>query len=450
MSTRYRAAWVLPVTAPPILDGAVLVDRDGRIAEVGSDAAVPRGPGVHQVDLGDAILLPGLVNVHAHPELHGMRGLLEDRSFDAWLPALMRAKRGAYADDWLDAARWCVAESLAAGITTLAATEDSGASQDALLEAGMRGVVYREVFGPAPEDADRAVAELERKVAAMRERETDMVRVGVSPHAPYTVSLALFANVATFAAAESLPVAVHTSESRAEYELVARSEGPFAEGLRKRGIQPPGGARTTIDLLERLALLGPRTLLIHCVQVDTEDIARIAASGAAVAHCPIANARLGHGIAPVTEMLEASITVAIGTDSVASNNRMDLLEEARAAQLMQRARQGSPSALPGDVLLRMATLDGARALGMEERIGSIEPGKDADLMAVSLEALHVRPVHDPVAALFYAARATDVTLAMVRGRVLYRSGEHLTMDMPALRARVDALAARLAEARDGP
>src|SRR5690606_9857204 len=149
-------------------------------------------------------------------------------------------------------------------------------------------------------------------------------------------------------------------------------------------------------------------------------------------HCPIANARLGHGIAPVTEMLDAGITVAIGTDSVASNNRIDLLEEARAAQLMQRARHGSPSALPGDVLLRMATLDGARALGMEERIGSIEPGKDADLMAVSLEALHVRPVHDPVAALFYAARATNVTLAMVRGRVLYRAGEFLTIDVPAL------------------
>jgi 5-methylthioadenosine/S-adenosylhomocysteine deaminase len=310
--------------------------------------------------------------------------------------------------------------------------------------------VYREAFGAAPEDADRALAELERKVEEMRARETELVRVGVSPHAPYTVSLALFAKVAGLAAAQSLPVAVHTSESRAEYELVTRSEGPFAERLRDRGIQPPTGASTTIDLLERLALLGPRTLLIHCVQVDASDIARIAGAGASIAHCPIANARLGHGIAPVAEMLEAGITVALGTDSVASSNRLDLLEEGRAAQAMQRARLGSPEALPADRLLWMATLDGARALGLAERVGSLEPGKDADLTAVSLDGIHTRPVHDPLATLFFAARGVDVTLTAVRGRVLYRNGEHRTLEPDALRRRVDALAARLAEARDIP
>ncbi|HEX7118790.1 MAG TPA: amidohydrolase family protein [Longimicrobiales bacterium] len=448
-ATRYAARWVFPVAAPPIRDGAVLVDDTGRIAAVGPAATVPAPADAATVDLGDAALLPGLVNVHGHPELSILRGLLDDLPFHEWIPGLNRTKRrAAFApDDYATAARWTCVEALAAGITTFGATEDSGGALDALTEAGMRGIVYQEVFGPAPEQVEDSLAGLVRKVEAKRARESDLVRVGVSPHAPYTVSDALFRATADYALAEELPVAVHAAEAEAETLLVRDGGGPFAEGLRARAIATPPRGRSTIELLDRLGVLRTRPLLIHCVSIDDDDRHRIADAGAAVAHCPAANARLGHGVAPLIELLDDGVAVGLGTDSVASNNRLDLFEEARLAQLFQRARLHSGCVLPAETLLRLATLDGARVLGLDDRIGSLEPGKDADLCAVSFAGAHVVPVHDPASALFHAARASDVILTAVRGRVLFRDGRILSLDADALRPRVEALAARARHAR---
>ena len=444
--TRYTARWLLPVTSAPIPDGALLVDVDGRIAALGPDADVPAPEEAERIDLGEAALLPGLVNTHGHPELSMLRGLLDDLPFHEWIPALNHVKRtaGLDANDYRTAALWSCVEALAAGITTFAATEDSDAALEALLESRMRGVAYREVFGPAPNQAEASLEGLRGKVDAMRERATELVRVGVSPHAPYTVSDRLFRLVAEFAREEELPLAVHAAEAVAEREVVVRGAGPFAAGLNARGIATPPRGRSTIELLDRLGVLGEWTLLIHCVDVDAEDRRLIAESGAAVAHCPAANARLGHGTAPLVEMLDAGVTVGLGTDSVASNNRLDILEEARLAQLFQRARHAAPTILPSWELLRLATIEGARVLGMDDRIGSLEPGKDADLCAIALDRAHIVPVHDPVSSLFHAARAADVVLTAVRGRVLYRDGRLLELDSEALRGRMAALAARVA------
>ncbi|HSJ25992.1 MAG TPA: amidohydrolase family protein [Longimicrobiales bacterium] len=449
-ATLYTAAWVLPVTAPPIRHGAVLVDEGGIIRAVGPAHALSVGDDVASIDLGDVILLPGLVNVHTHPELAGMRGLLEDMPFHRWIPTLRRAKDGAaLADaDFGVAARWTCLEALAAGVTTIGATEDSGAALDALREAGMRGIVYREVFAPAPDDARHAFTALRSKVSAMRERETDLVRVGASPHAPYTVSDDLFRLIASWTAAESVPLATHAAEAEVEALLVTAGEGPFAAGLRTRGIRTPPRGRSTVELLHRCGLLAARPLLIHCVRVDAEDRELIVDSGAAVAHCPIANARLGHGVAPVVEMQEAGTRVGLGSDSVASNNRIDMLEEARVAQLAQRARLQSASALDPARLLRLATADGAEALGLGARVGALAPGMEADMCAVSLAGAHVRPVIDPVATLFLGARGADVVFTAVRGRVLYRNGRHLTLEPDRLRDALDAMGERLQRARD--
>ncbi len=444
MRTRFSARWVLPVTAEPIPHGAVLVSGDGRIEAVGADETVPRPLDASTVVLHDAALLPGLVNVHAHPELTAFRGLLEDLPFHEWIPALMRAKRGARLsyDDYATCSLAGCLEALAAGITTLSATEDSGASLEALIQLGMRGLVFREVFGPAPELATTSMAALREAVAAIRARATDLVQVGISPHAPYTVSDRLFELAAAFARDEQLPIAVHAAESEAERMLVVCGTGPFAEGLRGRGIATPVRAASTVALLERTGVLAVRPLLIHCVDVSEDDIVRIADAGATIAHCPTANARLGHGIAPIMELRNAGIAVGAGTDSVASNNRIDVLEECRIAQLVQRAGRRSPVALAPATLLRMATLDGARALGLEARIGSLEPGKDADLCAVALTGLHTRPVNDPVAALFHSARASDVQLVAIRGRVLFHSGQRPELDEHAT-SHLDRIARRL-------
>jgi cytosine/adenosine deaminase-related metal-dependent hydrolase len=442
--TLYRAAWVLPVASEPIRDGAVLVGTDGRIAAVGPRAAIAPPPGTVVEEMGEAAILPGLVNVHAHPELAMFRGALEDLCFRDWILRLVGAKRAALGErDYAAAARWTLVEALRSGITTLAATESSGASAAALGEAGMRGIVYQEVFGPDPADAEESMAGLRAAVECLRAHASARVRVGVSPHAPYTVSDRLFAAVADFARAEALPMAVHAAESAIEHQLVQRGEGDFAPGLRARGIATPPRGRTTVEMLDRLGVLACRPLLIHGVLLDRDDLRAVADAGASIAHCPVANARLGHGVAPYPEMVAAGIRVGLGTDSVGSNNRLDLLEEARIASVLHRGRLERCDVLDAGALLRLCTLDGARALGIDGETGSLEPGKAADLCVVSLAAPHVRPVHDPAAAVLHAARGGDVVLTAVDGRVLYRDGVLSTLDPAALEGAVEDAAARV-------
>lgn len=448
----YTASWVLPVTAPPIRDGALLVASDGTIAAVGAIDSMPPAEQAERVELGGVVLLPGLINVHAHPELAAFRGILDDLPFHEWLPALMRCKRGAQLsfDDYAAAAGWTCVESLRAGVTTIGATEDSGASLRALFEFRMRGVVYLEVFGPAPDQVDASMRTLMDKLEQWRGLANDRIKVGVSPHAPYTVSDPLYRAVAQYARAEQLPVALHAAEAEAEILLLSQGAGPFAAGLRSRGIATPVRASSTIQLLLRNGILDCAPLLIHAIRMSGEDIRHAADAGATVAHCPIANARLGHGIAPVVEMRAAGITVALGTDSVASNNRLDLLEEARVAQLLQRARLQSASALPSEELLRMVTIDAARVLGIANRVGSLEPGKDADFCVISLEAPHNVPAPDPVGALFHSARGTDVIMTAVRGEILYVAGEVPGVNVAHLKRQVENISARLQRARGEP
>lgn len=442
--TLYRARWILPVVSPPIANGELLVDGGGRIAAVAPSGAIDRPDGIEVQDLGDAILLPGLVNVHTHPELAMFRGILEDLPFRDWILRLVSAKRTLLREeDSLAAARWTTVEALRAGMTTLGATEASGVAVQALRDAGMRGIVYQETFGPDPGQAEQSEKELRRQLEHLLPLATDLVRVGISPHAPYTVSDELYRRAVRIAREDGLPVAVHIAESKAERELVTRGEGDFAPGLRARGIDTPVRAESPIRLLQQLGVLDLAPLLIHTVDLGDEDIEMIRGSGSAVAHCPIANAKLGHGIARVAELLERGVTVGIGTDSVASNNRLDLLEEARIASLMQRGRLQRPDALSAGELLRMCTIEGARALGMEDRIGSLEPGKDADLCAISVTDPHSVPLFDPVTALFHSARGADVIMTVVRGRVLYRDGRVMSLDEGRARAEIEAAADRL-------
>lgn len=434
---RYRARYVLPIATPPIVDGVVAVERD-RIAYVGSAAGAPNGS---TVDLGNALLLPGLVNAHTHLELTAMRGFLEDLDFRSWILRLTTAKRAVLSRDMLlDAARYGIAEGLRHGITTFADTCDSGVALDAMREGGVRGVMYQEVFGPDPAQCAASLGELREKIDRLRPLETSLVRLGVSPHAPYTVSDDLFAAVARYARDAGLPVAVHIAESVLEETLVARGEGTFADGLRARGIAVAPRARTPVELLAALDVLSARTLLIHCVRVDDADLAQIAKARCSVAHCPASNAKLGHGIAPLTDFMAAGITVGIGSDSVASNNRMDILAEARLAALFQRARLGSSSKVSPSDAIYLATLGGARAIGVDGEVGSLEVGKAADLAAFPLDTLG--PVHEPLAAATFGLPGTKASLVIVAGRELVRDGVLIGED-PGLEGRVQTSAEAL-------
>jgi cytosine/adenosine deaminase-related metal-dependent hydrolase len=428
VTATYHARWVLPITAPAIENGSVTVD-DGRISYVGA-----RRDGGHSIELGDVILMPGLVNAHCHLELTVMRGFLEDLDFRRWILRLTSAKRSVLTvDALLDSARAGLEEGIAAGITTYADTCDSGVVLEAMREYGVRGIMYQELFGPDPAQCAASIGDFSAKLERLRLKETTLVRVGISPHAAYTVSDELFRASAALADRERLPMAIHVAESEVESQLVSEGRGAFADGLRARGIHVGARGSSPVALLDRLGVLDRRPLLIHCVRVGDDDLATIASHRAPVAHCPVSNAKLGHGIGPLVETLAAGIDVGLGSDSMASNNRMNILDEARAALLMQRARLGTHEVLAASDLLELATMGGACALGLAHEIGSLEVGKSADLAAFPIGA--AGPTYDPAVAAVFAVDGARASFVTVAGEVLVADGR-LTRPNAGLAARL--------------
>ncbi len=417
--TRLTADWVVPVSSPPVADGAVLIGPDGRIEAVGAAAMVPAPPGVGTVSFPGAALMPGLVNAHTHLELTGLAGQVEESDFSAWIRGVRQVKSGLTADWFEAAARQGVRDAFAAGITTVLDTGDSGAVLGALVELGGAGIAYQEVFGPDPAQCRESLLGLQDRVAELGPRAGGRVRLGVSPHAPYTVSGPLYQAVAEFAKARGLPLAVHVAESPAETMLVARHEGPFAEAWNARGIPPvarhgtlPVAARRSpVSWLDAHGVLGPDTLCIHTVQLDQADLDILAARRTPVAHCPCSNARHGHGQAPLSRLLAAGVRVGLGTDSVISVGQLDLWAEMRAAAALAGLAPGQALAL--------ATIGGARLIAADAEVGWLGAGTFADLIAVEL-APEARD--QPVEARLLAARPGNVLATFASGRPVFRRG----------------------------
>ncbi len=437
---RLTARWVVPVCAPPLARGAVLIGADGRIAAVGPDDEVARPAGVAVRDLGDAVLLPGLVNTHTHLELTALRGLVDERPFARWVGRIRRIKERLGDDDYRASARWGVLEGFAAGITTTGDTGSSGAPARAMADLGARGVAFHEVFGPDPATCPASLAGLDAALESLAACVSPRLTIGVSPHAPYTVSARLLDAVARLARDRGLPLAMHLAESPEETAFVVRGEGAFAEHLRGRGIAvEPRGVSPVAWALGYLGDVRP--LLIHCVQVDGEDRAAVARCGASVAHCPWSNDVLGVGRADLGELLRLGIPTGLGTDSVAAGRDLDLFDEAR------HAAAGAP--LPSARLLDLVTREGARALGIADA-GFLAPGAWADLCAVSLDGLPAGPASDPVEAVVRHASASAVRTTWVAGRVVYDAGVWPGVDAAAERTalgRTEATAREAAAAR---
>ncbi len=409
-----RASWVCPVAGPPIEGGAVVVE-DGHFVEV-LDGARVRGADVDESFPGCA-LLPGLVNAHTHLELTVLRGFLENLSFPDWIRRLTRTKYEALSvDDLAISSRLGAMECLQAGVTAIGEVMDIGTGWDIMRELGMRGVAYQEVFGPGEERAAGAMAELKEKVTRARANETRSRRVGLSPHAPYTVSPGLYTRVRDLARAERLPVAVHIAESDDEVRFVRDGDGPFADNWKSRNIPVTARGMGPLGYLDELGVLGPQTLAIHAIHAETLEIGRLAESGAGVVHCPKSNLKLGHAIAPVREFLDAGVPVGLGTDSVASNNNVDMFEEMRLAVYLQRSRARNPRELTASDALEMATMGGARCLGLEDQLGSIEAGKLADFIVVDLTGPGLNPVYDPVETIVYSAGRGNVAATFLAGK----------------------------------
>jgi cytosine/adenosine deaminase-related metal-dependent hydrolase len=400
------ADWVVPVEGEPIADGAVAIAEDGTIAAVGTAAEL--GPGKR---FGGCVVVPGFVDAHSHIEYAVYAGFGDGLPFVPWIGLHVQRKQALDFDDMVAIATVGAHECLRSGITTIGDCSFSGAAAVAAAATGLRATVYLEVFGRDASALERFY-ELHETIAPVL---SDRVRLGVSPHAPYTCTLEVYEACASL----GLPQATHLAESAAERDWLVDGAGdwsPLAELL----VPPPG--ETGIRLLAGAGLLDESLMAAHCVHADAEEIALLAREGVGVAHCPRSNGYLGCGVAPVRELIEAGVKVAIATDSPASTPSLDLFDEVRTAIVAARARERRPDALSAALALELATLGGARVLGLDDRLGSIVPGKQADLTVVSLAGSPFDPVEDPIAAVILGGAPERVAATLVAGETRYAKG----------------------------
>lgn len=369
--------------------GAILVDDDGRVAAVGPEHVVTAPPGCPVYDYGEAVIIPGLTNCHTHLELTGLNGgrALDEPHFPTWIRRLRELKAQRTREDFLGAAREGIRQCFRQGVTTIADTGDTGTVAQAMAELGMRGTCYQEVFGPDPVLVRESMRMLEDAVEALAPWRSERVRVGVSPHAPYTVSGPLYREAARWARARQLPLAVHIAESADESALLANASGAFADAWRRRSLPMPEPlGLTPVSYLSHWGLwdedpapdaLAPADVLaIHAIRVPWDDVHMLAAGRVMVAWCPLANRAHGHGDAPIVDYLEKDIRVGLGTDSELSVGPIDLLEAGRAA-----------AGLAGRPVLEMVLrlifagrdLPGGRDEEGNPCTGEIDVGLDADL-----------------------------------------------------------------------
>jgi cytosine/adenosine deaminase-related metal-dependent hydrolase len=434
MSARVLAAdWVVPVDADPIEQGAVALE-DGEIIAVGAaHEVIAAHPSAIVEQHEGCVLAPGFVNLHTHLEYAGYGGFGDGLAFGPWLDVHIERKARQIEGDALALARLGALEAMRGGASTVVDASFTGAAVAAMSELGLRGVVALEVFGGTGDDPVPIADRLDARVERAAEDAGRLVELGVSPHAPYTVSPELYGEVVRRARAAGRRVVTHIAESPHELAALVHGEGLLADRSRRAWVAPYG--RHPVAELVARDLLGPETVVAHAVLVEQAEIDLLAASGASVAHCPRSNALLGCGVAPLAALQRAGVRVGLGTDGPSSALDLDGFAELRAAILVQRATSGDPSALGTGAALRLATLGGAEALGMQDLIGSLAVGKRADLIAVRLDDTAFWPCDDPVAALVLAGSGDRVKFTMVDGSVRYGVSD-------------DSYRAALARARD--
>jgi cytosine/adenosine deaminase-related metal-dependent hydrolase len=400
------ADWVLPVEGAPIAEGAVAI-RDGRIEAVGTAAELGAGRRFE-----GAAIVPGFVNAHTHLEYAVYAGFGDGLPFAPWIALHVERKRRLGLGDMEAIARLGAAECLRSGITTVGDLAYSGASAHACAELGLRAIVYLEVFG---REAVETMGQFREKREYVAPALSERVAVGVSPHAPYTCSTEVYAACREL----GLPLATHLNESQHELDWLIQGEGPW-QPLAEMLVAPDG--RSGIVRLAEAGLLDDRVVAAHCVKVDAEEVALLARHHVAVAHCPRSNALLGCGIAPLAALRTAGLRVGLGTDGVSSVPSHDFFEELRTAIAMARARDEEAGALSAAETLELATLGGARALGLADEVGSLVPGKRADLAVVSLVGSPYVPWEDPAGAVVFGGGPERITATLVDGEVRYERG----------------------------
>lgn len=415
--------WVVPVDTPGALAGHAVAVKDGRILDVlPADAAIDRYAAAETLPLPGRALIPGLVNLHGHAAMSLLRGFADDLPPAPWLNERIWPAEKKHVSEALsrDGTLLAAAEMLAGGVT---ACNDMyffpRAAGEAFLQAGLRatlGLFVVDFPSAYASDADDYLA----KGLAMRDELKDepLLTFAFAPHAPCALSDATLGRVNTLAEQLGLPIHTHIHETADE----------IRDSLKQHGVRP-------LERLAQLGLLGPNFIGVHAVHVNEAEIESLASHGCHVAHTPSADLKLGFGIAPVADLLRAGVNVGLGTDGAASNNRLDLFAEMRLAALLAKGASGDAAALPAAAALRAATLDAARALNLDDRIGSLTAGKRADLVAVDLSGPSCQPVFDPVSHLVYVAGREHVTHVWVDGKLKLNEGCLVDLDTDDLTAR---------------
>lgn len=396
--------WIAPVDTDALLTEHAVAIRGSQIAAVlPVGEAHARFPSSERLRLPDHLLIPGLVNLHTHAAMSLMRGLADDKPLMDWLQKhIWPAEAAHVSHDFVYAGTLLAcAEMLKGGITTF---NDMyffpQAAAAAATQIGMRaalGVTVLDFPNNYASDADDYLSQ----GLATRDRWIDhpLISFTLAPHAPYTVGDATFERIATLAEQLGLPIHCHIHETEAE----------IADSLARFGCRP-------LQRLKKLGLLGPNFIGVHAVHLDDGEIELLAEHGCSLAHCPTSNLKLASGLARSCDIHAKGINLGLGSDGAASNNRLDLLQEMRTASHLAKGWSGDASALPAATILRMATLDGARALGLEHRIGSITPGKQADLCAIDFSGIEYQPCYDPISHLVHIADRQAVSHTWVGGK----------------------------------
>jgi 5-methylthioadenosine/S-adenosylhomocysteine deaminase len=419
---RIDAAWVVPIEPAGALTGhAVIVDAGRIIAVVPRTLASDRFEMRAHLELPHHVVLPGLVNAHTHAAMNLFRGIADDLKLDVWLEQHIWPREGRFVDEAFvyDGARLAAAEMLRGGVTCcndMYFFPEAGAR--AFLELGLRAMLGMPILDFPTAYAADANGYLTRGLAirdALKHEAT--LSFSLAPHAPYTVGDATWEKIVVYARQLDLPIQTHLAETAREVSGSRNEHG-----------------RSPLARLHELGVTGPQFMAIHGVHLSADDIALLAAQGCHVVHCPASNMKLGCGIAPVAALVESGVNVALGTDGAASNNRIDLFGEMRLAALLAKAATGDPSMLPAQQALGAATLSGARALGLDAEIGSLMPGKQADMIAVDLSGSNAEPCYDPVSHLVHAVGREAVTDVWVGGRRVVENRVLQTADEAAIGA----------------
>ncbi|CAM4400870.1 5-methylthioadenosine/S-adenosylhomocysteine deaminase [Paenibacillus endophyticus] len=417
--------------AAPSFKGHMVVTND-RISYIGTEAPVGLSEAVEKIDGSKLAFMPGLINTHGHAAMSLLRGYSDDQNLQVWLEQKMWPMEGKYVDqDTRAGSGLAIVEMLRSGTTAFVDMYDRMDQVAQMTElSGIRGVLTRGVIGLCPEDVQEA--KLAEAIAFARDwngKADGRITTMISPHAPYTCPPAYIERFVQAAHDHNLPLHTHMSETIAEVE----------QNVRDYGVRP-------VEHLDRLGFFSRPALVAHAVHLNTEEIELLAAKGVAVSHNPVSNLKLASGIARVPEMLSAGVTVSLGTDSVASNNNLDLFEEIRFSALLHKGISGDPTAIPAWEALKLGTIYGAKSIWQENDLGSLQVGKKADFIAIDIEQPHFYPQTDMISHLVYAGSGRDVKHVWIDGRQVLRNGECTFLDEEKVRYEAQASFDRLLNA----